>query len=213
MTKNIAKEIAHELLNIGAVEFNPKDPYTWASGLKAPIYTDNRLIISHPSTRTKVAKAIVKMIQNEFKEVEVIAGTATAGIPHASIIAHLMDLPMVYVRSSAKDHGKQNAIEGDLKPGAKVVMVEDLISTGASVIQAASSVEEAGGHVIGSMAIFSYLLEQSELNFEKVSYPLVTLTDYQTLVDIATEDPQLNEYKDTLEQWYKDPVAWSQQFN
>lgn len=210
MTGEIARDIAQELLKIGAVELNPQNPYTWASGLKAPIYTDNRLIMSHPQTRTKIEENMAEIIQREFEGAEVIAGTATAGIPHASIIAHLLELPMIYVRSSAKDHGKQNAIEGELKKGAKVVMVEDLISTGGSVIQAAESVEEAGGEVIGCMAIFSYLLGQSEAAFSKVDYPLVTLTDYQTLVDVATKNPTLNAYKDTLEQWYKDPVAWSE---
>lgn len=213
MTKDIAKQIADELLKIGAVELNPVTPFTWTSGLKAPIYTDNRLIISHPDTRTKVEEAMIEVIRREFKDVDVIAGTATAGIPHASIIAHLMNLPMIYVRSSAKGHGKQNAIEGKFQKGAKVVMIEDLISTGGSVIQAAEAVESAGGKVIGCMAIFNYLLKQSEEAFAKVKYPLITLTDYQTLVDVATEDTDLSDYKETLEDWYKDSSGWAEQFN
>ena len=207
---NIAEDIAKELLHIEAVTLNPKEPYTWASGLKAPIYTDNRLIVSHPAARNKVENAMVQAIREHFNEVEVIAGTATAGIPHAAIIAHLLNVPMIYVRSSAKAHGKRNAIEGARKPGAKVVMVEDLISTGGSVIQAADAVEDAGGEVIGCLAIFTYLLEQSTKNFKEASYPLVTLTNYQTLVDIATVNPELAEYKETLEDWYKDPVLWSE---
>lgn len=213
MTKNIAKTIASDLLEIRAVELKPENPFTWASGLRAPIYTDNRLIISHPATRNRVEKAMAERIRKEFPDVEVIAGTATAGIPHASIIAHILGLPMIYVRSSAKDHGKENAIEGDLKAGAKVVMVEDLISTGKSVIQAAEAVEETGAEVIGCMAIFTYLLKQSETAFSETTYPLVTLTDYQTLIDVATEDPTLNQYKETLEDWYQDPEKWSAQFN
>lgn len=209
MTEKVAKEIAEELLKIKAVELRPENPFTWASGLKAPIYTDNRLIISHPETRNKVEKALASRIRAEFSEVDVVAGTATAGIPHASIVAHLLDLPMVYVRSSAKDHGKKSAIEGEFPRGAKVVMIEDLISTGGSVIQAAEAVEQAGGEVIGCMAIFNYLLSTSEEAFQKVNYPLTTLTDYKTLIDIATKDPQLSESKETLEDWYKDPVAWS----
>ena len=210
MISNTAEEIAKELLEIKAVTLNPKNPYTWASGLKAPIYTDNRLIMSHPATRTKIEQAMVEVIKAEFKDAEVIAGTATAGIPHAAIIAHILNLPMIYIRSSAKGHGKQNAIEGEFKSGAKVVMVEDLISTGGSVIQAADAVQEAGGEVIGCLAIFNYLMKQSEINFSKTSYPLITLTNYQTLVDVATETPALKNDKDTLEQWYKDPVKWSE---
>ena len=207
---NRAKDIAKALLKIKAVTLNPNNPYTWASGLKAPIYTDNRLIMSHPATRTEIEQAMVEVIQEEFKDVEVIAGTATAGIPHAAIIAHILGLPMIYIRSSAKGHGKQNAIEGEFISGAKVVMVEDLISTGGSVIQAADAVREAGGEVIGCLAIFNYLLKQSEENFSKVGYPLITLTNYQTLVDVATEDPELSNDKVTLEQWYKDPIKWSE---
>ncbi len=205
-----ANEIARELLKIKAVTLNPKKPYTWASGLKAPIYTDNRLIMSHPASRLKIEQALVETIEDQFKDAEVIAGTATAGIPHAAIIAHILGLPMIYIRSSAKGHGKQNAIEGEFKPGAKVVMVEDLISTGSSVIQAANAVEEAGGEVIGCLAIFNYLLKQSEENFGSLHYPLITLTNYQTLVDVATENPALSDHKETLSQWYQDPKKWSE---
>lgn len=211
MSKLIAEEIAKELLKIKAVTLSPQAPFTWASGLRTPIYTDNRLIMSYPESRTKVENALVQTIRTNFKDAEVIAGTATAGIPHAAIIAYILDLPMIYVRSSAKDHGKRNAIEGEIKPGAKIVMVEDLISTGGSVIQAAEAVEEAGGEVIGCLAIFTYLMQQSTDNFEKAGYPLITLTNYQTLVDVATTQPELAEYKDTLEKWYKDPVSWSEQ--
>lgn len=213
MTESVAKDIAQELLKIGAVELNPKNPFTWTSGLRAPIYTDNRLIISHPQSRNKVENALADSIRREFPEAEVIAGTATAGIPHASIIAHLLDLPMIYVRSNAKSYGKKNAIEGDLNKGTKIVMVEDLISTGKSVIQAAEEVQKAGAEVVGCVAIFNYLLHKSEVAFEKVNYPLVTLTNYQTLVNVATENPDLKQYKDTLEQWYQDPVTWSKEFN
>lgn len=213
MTKEIAEEIALELLGIGAVELRPSDPFLWASGLHAPIYTDNRLIISHPKSRKRVEQALAETVRREFPTVEVIAGTATAGIPHASIVADILDLPMIYVRSSVKDHGKQNAIEGEFAKGAKVVMIEDLISTGGSVIKAAEFVEAAGGEVLGCVAIFNYLLAESEQAFADADYPLVTLTNYKSLVEIATENPELHQYRDTLEQWHKDPIAWSQQFN
>ena len=212
MLKKFEEEIARELLAIQAVELKPQEPYTWASGLRAPIYTDNRLIMSYPHSRIKIENALVSIIKEKFSNVEVIAGTATAGIPHASIIAHILDLPMIYVRSNAKDHGKQNAIEGKFESGAKVVMVEDLISTGGSVIQAAESVEQAGGKVIGCISIFNYLLTQGKDAFDKVDYPLYSLTNYQALIEVATEKPELMAYKDTLEQWYKNPQAWSEQF-
>ena len=213
MLNNVGKAIANDLLEIGAVELNPENPFTWASGLRSPIYTDNRLIISHPETRNHVEEELADVIRREFPDADVIAGTATAGIPHASIIAHILELPMIYVRSSAKGHGKENEIEGELQPGAKVVMVEDLISTGKSVLQAADSVELEGAEVIGCVAIFNYLLKQSEVAFSKVNYPLITLTDYRELIEVAVLNPTLQAYKETLEQWYQDPVSWSEQFN
>lgn len=213
MSKKMDVHIAEELLKIGAVELNPTQPFIWASGLRSPIYTDNRLIMSHPKTREVVEKAMVKIIENEFGVVDVIAGTATAGIPHAAIIAHVLGLPMIYVRSSAKEHGKQNAIEGTFLKGSRVVMVEDLISTGGSVIQAADAVENAGGKVVGVAAIFSYMLKQSEEAFSRCPYPLVTLTNYKTLVEVATKNPTLSMHKETLNDWFANPVAWSENFN
>lgn len=212
MSRQVEELIAKELLKIGAVELNPKEPFIWASGLRSPIYTDNRLIISHPKTRNIVEQAMVDLIKSSFTDVEVIAGTATAGIPHASIIAHLLGLPLIYVRSSAKDHGKKNAIEGEFKKGAKVVMIEDLISTGGSVIQAAEAVQIAGGEVIGVTAIFDYMLKKSEEAFDKLPYSLESLTNYKTLVDIATKSPKLTNQKEILEAWYLDPVQWSEKF-
>lgn len=210
MNQQLSREdIAIELLQIGAVSLNPNQPYTWASGLKSPIYCDNRLIMSYPNTRLKIEHALANLIQIHFSNVDIIAGTATAGIPHAAIVAHLLNKPMIYVRSSAKDHGKQNAIEGALFDGANVVMIEDLISTGKSVIQAANAVELAGGNIVGCVAIFNYLLEAGQVAFQQMHYPLVTLTDYQTLIEHATKDHTLAPYKETLESWYKDPTAWS----
>lgn len=213
MLINVGEAIARDLLAIGAVELKPENPFTWTSGLRAPIYTDNRLIVSHPKVRDHVEEELADVIRREFPDAEVIAGTATAGIPHASIIAHILRLPMIYVRSSVKDHGKENEIEGELKLGAKVVMVEDLISTGKSVLQAADAVELTGAEVIGCVAIFDYLFNQSEEAFKKVNYPLVTLTNYRELIEVAVLNPELQAYKNTLEQWYHDPVSWSEQFN
>lgn len=212
MTTNQSRQaIADILLDIGAVSLNPAQPFTWASGLKTPIYCDNRLIMSHPQARTTVEQTLADLIQSEFPNVDVIAGTATAGIPHAAIVAHLLNKPMIYVRSSAKGHGKQNAIEGHLAAGQTVVMIEDLISTGGSVIQAAETVQAAGGEVLGVCAIFNYLLAKGKDAFAAVDYPLHTLTDYQVLVEQAVQNESLAAYRETLEQWYQDPQSWSAQ--
>lgn len=213
MNKVISKQVAEKLLEINAVNLQPAAPFTWASGLKAPIYCDNRLIMSFPETREFIESAFADLIQTHFEGVEVIAGTATAGIPHAAFVASILKLPMIYVRSSAKDHGKNNAIEGYLKPGSKVVMVEDLISTGGSVLDAAEKVNEAGGEVIGCAAIFNYLLDSGRRAFAEANYPLATLTNYSELVDVAVKDGELADYYETLLKWYKDPVAWSENFD
>lgn len=209
-TTTSSQQIADILLEIGAVSLNPTQPFTWASGLKTPIYCDNRLIISHPAARQKVEQALADLILAEFPEVDVIAGTATAGIPHAAIVAHLLNKPMIYVRSSAKAHGKQSAIEGQLEAGQTVVMIEDLISTGGSVIQAADTVTAAGGKVLGVCAIFNYLLAKGKDAFAATEFPLHTLTDYKILIDQAVQNENLAAHRETLEQWYQDPQAWSQ---
>lgn len=209
-TTTSSQQIADILLEIGAVSLNPMQPFTWASGLKTPIYCDNRLIISHPAARQKVEQALADLILAEFPEVDVIAGTATADIPHAAIVAHLLNKPMIYVRSSAKAHGKQSAIEGQLEAGQTVVMIEDLISTGGSVIQAADTVTAAGGKVLGVCAIFNYLLAKGKDAFAATEFPLHTLTDYKILIDQAVQNENLAAHRETLEQWYQDPQAWSQ---
>ncbi|MGX7108700.1 orotate phosphoribosyltransferase [Facklamia miroungae] len=211
--KNNKEKIANILLDIEAVKISLDPPFTWSSGLKSPIYCDNRLIISHPASRKLLIDAMVQAVKENFADVEVIAGTATAGIPHAAFLAQELDLPMIYVRSSPKGHGMHNQIEGRLKPGEKVLMIEDLISTGGSVIKAAHAVQNAGGQVIGALAIFNYLLEAGRQNFAKETFPLVTLSDYVTLIDIVTQKPDLAEHKHSLAKWYKDPQAWSQAFN
>jgi len=209
MANQTATEVAKILLEIGAVSLSPAEPFTWSSGIKSPIYCDNRLIMSAPKARTYIESELVNLIKEHYPEVEVIAGTATAGIPHAAIIAGMMDLPMVYVRSSAKDHGKTSAIEGRIEPGQKVVMIEDLISTGSSVIEAADKVNQAGGEVIGCAAIFTYLLQEGQESFQKQPYDLNVLTTYPELIKYAIQDEDLSAYKETLENWYKDPASWS----
>lgn len=209
MTLAKADLVAQKLLEIKAVNFSPDEPYTWASGLKSPIYTDNRLIMSFPEVRSVIEDALADLIKENFPDVDVIAGTATAGIPHAAFVSDRLNLPMIYVRSSAKDHGKQNAIEGALNAGDKVVIIEDLISTGGSVIKAADKVQEAGGQVLAVVAIFDYLLPASKDAFEAAGYPLLTLTNYVKILDHAVQDPKLSAHYDKLMDWYKDPKAWS----
>ncbi|MGF3072070.1 orotate phosphoribosyltransferase [Facklamia sp. P12945] len=207
------EKIANILLDIEAVKISLDPPFTWSSGLKSPIYCDNRLIISHPQSRQLLIEAMVAAVKENFAQVEVIAGTATAGIPHAAFLAQELNLPMIYVRSSPKGHGMHNQIEGHLNPGQKVLMIEDLISTGGSVIKAAHAVQNAGGQVIGALAIFNYLLDAGRQNFAKESFPLVTLSDYATLIDTVTQKPDFASHKQSLANWYKDPQAWSQAFN
>ena len=203
------QKIAKALMDIQAISLNPAHPYTWASGLKAPIYCDNRLIMSFPEVRSFIEEELVALIRSHYPKAEVIAGTATAGIPHAAIIADKMNLPMVYVRSNHKDHGKKNAIEGRIEPGQNVVMVADLISTGKSVIEAADKVEAAGGKVLGTVAIFSYELQKSHEAFGEQAYDLHPLISYPELIDAVASNEELFPYKETLNAWYKDPEKWS----
>lgn len=184
---DLPKQLAKGLLSIGAVVLRPNDPFTWSSGMKAPIYCDNRLTMSHPIIRNRIATEFSELIAKTYPEVEVIAGTSTAGIPHAAWVAEKMNLPMVYVRDKAKGHGKQNLIEGDLKPGQKVVVIEDLISTGGSSLKAAIAVNEAGGKTLAVAAIFTYEMDKANENFAQHNIPLHTLSNYSALIDAALE--------------------------
>jgi orotate phosphoribosyltransferase len=197
------KEImAKHLLSIGAVQLRPNEPFTWTSGIKSPIYCDNRLTLSYPKVRKDIAKGMAQLIHDHYPEVEVIAGTATAGIPHAAWVADLMNLPMSYVRSSAKNHGKQNQIEGNLHAGQKVVVIEDLISTGKSSIAVVEAIQAAGAEVLGVVGIFTYGFEQAENAFANLQIPFVTLTNYQTLIQIAQAEGELTEEElSQLESW------------
>ncbi|KAA1042803.1 orotate phosphoribosyltransferase [Macrococcus equipercicus] len=187
------QEIARHLLTIGAVAFSPEEPYTWASGIKSPIYCDNRLTMSYPEVRGEVADGLVTLIKQHYPEVEVIAGTATAGIPHAAFVSERMQLPMSYVRSSSKKHGKGNQIEGKVEAGQKVVVVEDLISTGGSAIDACDALKAHGADVLGIVAIFSYQLQKGRDKLTAAGYPYSTLTDFDTLVEEAAAMNKLNQ--------------------
>ena len=205
----IAKEVAKSLLDIKAVSLSPQDPFTWASGIRSPIYCDNRVTMSYPAVRKQIAQGLADLIKEKYPDAEVIAGTATAGIPHAAWIADILGLPMVYIRSKAKDHGTGRKIEGKISEGQKMVVVEDLISTGDSVIEASKAAELAGANVLGSVAIFTYELAKGTKNFSDVGLAFDTLSNYSTLLEVAHETSYITEAEmDLLKDWSKDPENW-----
>ena len=182
------RQIAKDLLSIRAVFLRPEEPFTWASGIKSPIYCDNRLTLTAPEVRGHVESGLAGLIAELYPEAEVLMGTATAGIAHAAITAHLMGLPMGYVRSGAKDHGRQNQIEGRLEPGQKVVVVEDLISTGGSVIDVVNVLREAGAKVLGIVSIFTYGMKRGLERLAEANIENHSLTDFDTIVEVAAEE-------------------------
>jgi orotate phosphoribosyltransferase len=203
------KEIAGSLLEIGAVSLKPNEPFTWSSGLQSPIYCDNRLTLSYPKVRGKIAEGLQGLIEKYFSEAEVVAGTATAGIPHAAWVSERMSLPMCYVRSKAKGHGKGNQIEGKVTPGQKVVVVEDLISTGGSVINAVEALRESGCEVLGAVAIFTYELEKGKELLHEAGVDVHSLTNFTTLAEVAREREEISAKDlDNLAAWRKNPSEW-----
>ena len=183
----INQTVARDLLKIQAVFFRPEEPFTWASGIKSPVYCDNRLILTAPEVREEVEKALAQVIWEEYPAVEVLMGTATAGIAHAAIAAHLMGLPMGYVRSGAKDHGRQNQIEGRLEKGQKVVVVEDLISTGGSVLEVVEVLRQAGAEVLGIVSLFTYGMEKGIKRLAEAGVKNVSLTDFDVIAEEAAK--------------------------
>ena len=206
---NLAVEIANALASIQAIKIQPDKPFTWASGWKSPIYCDNRLSLSYPEIRTKVKDALVALIKKQYPEVECIAGVATAGIPQGALVADALDIPFIYIRSKSKSHGMENMIEGEAKKGAKVVLIEDLISPGGSSLQAAEAVRAAGMDVLGMAAIFTYGFPISEDNFKQHNVELAYLSDYETLIDQMVKDGRLKEEQlETLKAWRDNPAQW-----
>ncbi|KAB7669233.1 orotate phosphoribosyltransferase [Bacillus sp. B1-b2] len=202
-------EIAAQLLDIKAVFLQPNDPFTWSSGLKSPIYCDNRLTLSYPAVRKNIASGLASLIKEHFPETEVVAGTATAGIPHAAWVSDILDLPMAYVRSKAKEHGKGNQVEGKVMPGQKVVVVEDLISTGGSVITAVKGLREAGCEVLGVVSIFTYELAKGKELLEEAEIAVSSLTDYTSLLEVANDKGYIEEADLTsLRAWKENPEKW-----
>ena len=207
--KSIETTIAKDLLEIETVFLSPSEPFTWASGIKSPIYCDNRITMSYPKVRKEIAQGLADKIKEAYPDVEVIAGTATAGIPHAAWVAEILDLPMVYIRSKAKDHGKGNQIEGRIFEGQKMVVIEDLISTGGSVLEAAEAAKREGANVLGVAAIFTYELPKGKANFANAEMPLLTLTNYSVLIEAALEEKYIDETElNLLKEWKQDPENW-----
>jgi orotate phosphoribosyltransferase len=208
------KQIAKELLNIKAVFLNPGEPFTWSSGIQSPIYCDNRLTLSYPAVRKQIADGLVSMIREHFPEVDVIAGTATAGIPHAAWVSERMNLPMCYVRSKAKGHGKGNQIEGKVLPRQKVVVIEDLISTGGSCITAVETLRESECEVLGVAAIFTYELQKGTDALSEHGIKAVSLSDYSSLLEAAGEEGLISGADLVeLKEWRRDPEGWKKQVN
>lgn len=209
----LKQTIAEHLLEIKAVYLQPNDPFTWSSGMKSPIYCDNRLTLSYPHIRQDIARGLQQLIEEHFPGTELVAGTATAGIAHAAWVSDLLNLPMCYVRSKAKEHGKGNQIEGSAAPGQKVVVVEDLISTGGSAITAAQALREAGCEVLGIVSIFTYELAKGKEKLAEAGLTSYSISDYSTLIQVAKEKGYINDNElQKLTKWRENPEdeSWIQ---
>ena len=206
--EHTSKEIAEILLELEAVKLSPKNPFTWASGIQSPIYCDNRITLSHPEERNFMARSLMALV-DDWENIDIIAGVATAGIPYASILAHMTEKPLIYVRSGSKKHGRKNIIEGSFSPGQRVIVVEDLISTGGSVLDAVAQLRSANLHVAGVIAIFSYQLEEAARNFDNMNVSHKVLSNYSDLIQQAVEMNYVNkEELETLEKWNTSPQNW-----
>ena len=208
MTENIAAK----LLQINAIKLNPDQPFTWASGMRSPIYCDNRIVLSYPEIRNAVIDGFVKLA-NSMPDFNLIAGVATAGIAHGALLADRLGLPFIYVRSSAKKHGRQNKIEGQIPPNAKALVIEDLISTGGSVLDAIDTLKENECNISGVLAIFTYELEIAQKAFEQKTYPLQTISSYSKLIKEAIQSGFITEEEaNLLQTWNQDPQQWSENY-
>ena len=206
----VAEIIASYLLEIHAIKLHSKNPFTWASGLRSPIYCDNRIALSYPNKRTYIKNQLASAIKDNFNDVDVIAGVATAGVPQGALVADELGLPFVYIRSSAKAHGMTNKIEGKLEKGQTVVVIEDLISTGKSSLNAVDALRDAGAEVKGMIAIFTYGLDIAKENFANKDCKLITLSDYDTMIGKAVSDNYVSsEEESSLLKWSKNPKQWS----
>ncbi|MBS1557496.1 MAG: orotate phosphoribosyltransferase [Bacteroidetes bacterium] len=207
--ESTAESVASKLLAIKAIKLSVTPPFTWSSGIKSPIYCDNRLALSYPDIRNYIKRSLAGVIDRNFGSAEVIAGVATAGIPQGALVADLLNLPFIYVRPKPKDHGMGNLIEGKVEPGRKVVLVEDLVSTGGSSLKSAQALNEAGLNVIGMVSIFSYGFEVAQKAFEQAKIPLICLSDFSYLILEAVYKSYVNEKEiEHLKSWRKDPANW-----
>jgi len=207
--KSVQVEVTKKLLEINTIKIQPTNPFTWASGWKSPIYCDNRKILSYPKTRTYIRDRFVDVVKEKYPQAEVIAGVATGAIAIGALVAEVLGLPFIYIRSKPKGHGLENLIEGDLNPNQKVVIIEDLVSTGISSLNAAEAVNNFGGDVIGMVAIFTYNFQHAIDNFKKANIELTTLSRYQTLIDTAVEIGEVtSDQVATLMKWREDPASW-----
>lgn len=204
--------LASKLLETGAVRIQPESPFTWASGLRSPIYCDNRILLSYPEIRTGLIDLMVKVIK-DFQLFDTVAGVATAGIPAGVLLADRLKMPFAYVRSKPKEHGRQNLIEGRISPEAKVLVIEDLISTGMSSLQAVDAIRQIPAQVVGVLAIFQYGLPKATDAFNRAECPFHTLTDFQTIIEVAADQKIIgHEHLELLRSWSADPQAWSENY-
>lgn len=206
---NLNVKLAESFLKIDTIKVSPESPFTWASGWNSPIYCDNRKTLSHPIVRKMIYQGFAARIKEIYPNAEVIAGVATGAIAHGALVAEELGLPFIYVRSAPKGHGLENLIEGDFAVGQKVVIIEDLISTGGSSLKAAEALKNFGGDILGMLAIFTYNFSHAAENFEKAGIELTTLSDYMTLLEVALDLGAITaDQKENLDQWRKDPANW-----
>jgi orotate phosphoribosyltransferase len=206
---NYQVEVTQRLLQINTIKVQPSNPFTWASGWLAPIYCDNRKVLSYPETREFICEQFTNLVREKYPQAEVIAGVATGAIAHGVLVASKLGLPFVYVRSKPKDHGLENLIEGDLKAGQKVVIIEDLVSTGGSSLKAAEALSNYGGDVLGMLAIFSYNFPVATENFQNAGVELTTLSNYQILIELALQNGEIHEDEmESLRSWRENPSVW-----
>ena len=208
--KKLDTLLAEKLMQISAIKLQPDSPFSWATGWNSPIYTDLRMALSSPEVRNLIKVEMARLIMENFGEAEVVAAIATGAIAHGALVADSLALPMVYVRSTPKDHGLENLIEGDIKPGQKVVLIEDQLSTGNNCMKCLNTVRDAGGIVLGAMVIFDYQFSNAAKALKRAKLPTITLTNFETMLDVAMDSGKITQADaDTLQQWHSDPENWT----
>ena len=208
--KKLDTLLAEKLMQISAIKLQPDSPFSWATGWNSPIYTDLRMALSSPEVRNLIKVEMARLIMENFGDAEVVAAIATGAIAHGALVADSLALPMVYVRSTPKDHGLENLIEGDIKPGQKVVLIEDQLSTGNNCMKCLNTVRDAGGIVLGAMVIFDYQFSSAAKALKRAKLPTITLTNFETMLDVAMDSGKITQVDaDTLHQWHSDPENWT----